>query len=111
MIDKHEKAKKIESTVAPTNNHTVALIDFSINEVVWCKLKGSNHWPARIVAIEPKKIEVFWFNDYRVSKVFRSQLFKFEANFKTFGKKCEKDIKLGTATKEALIYLASKQSK
>lgn len=89
---------------------TIAIQDFAINEVVWGKFKGWPHWPARVVAINTKKIEIVWFNDYRKSQMFRSQLFKFKSNFENFTKKCHTNAKLDTATKEAILYINSGMS-
>lgn len=89
-------------------DRTVALPDFSVDDIVWAKLRGSPHWPARIVAIENGRFEIYWYNDYRKSKVNRSQLFKFHVNFDTFSKKGNSNVHLETAIKEALITLASK---
>lgn len=84
-------------------------IEFKINEVVWGKIRGWPHWPARIVSIEPRRYVVFWFNDYRKSTLYRTQVFKFHENFKEFSDKFETKIGLETAAKEALIYLAAQQ--
>lgn len=46
--------------------------------------------------------KIFWFNDYRVSKVFKSTLFKFDSNFDEFLQPCHRNIGLKTAMKEAL---------
>lgn len=91
---------KLNST--PGTN-TLAIIEFKENEVIWAKLKGHPHWPAKIVGYENKKFEIFWFNDYRRSKVFRSQIFKFnQSNFETFSK--TKKIGFEAAVKEAILY-------
>lgn len=89
----------------------ISLQQFAIGEVVFAKIKGSPHWPAKIVSFDNKRYEIFWFNDYRTSKVFVSQLFKFEINFNEFAKKFQKNIALETASNEALIFLASKEKK
>lgn len=65
---------------------TVAVLGFREGEVVWAKLRGSVHWPARIEKMENGQYEIYWFNDGRLSKVNHSQLFKFESNFKEFAK-------------------------
>lgn len=89
-------------------NDFVAVLEFSVNEVVWGKIRGWPHWPARITTIEGKKFEVQWFNDYRKSKLFRTQLYKFVDNFKEFSKLFPQKIGLECAAKEACIYLAGK---
>lgn len=88
---------------------TIAKFEFKIGEAVWCKLKGSSHWPARIISFDGRRYDVYWFNDYRQSKVYHSQLFKFEPNIHEFSKKFEKIQGLETAAKEALIYLSQKK--
>lgn len=90
---------------------TVAIPRFKINEVIWCKLKGHNCWPGKITSIENRKYEVFWFNDYRKSKVFQTQIFDFHSNYKKFSEKAASLIGLETAIKEAIIYSVSKISK
>lgn len=95
----------------PSKNE-VAKFEFSIGDVVWGKISGSSHWPARIVSIErcgrSVKYVLYWFNDYRISKVFRSQVFTFLSNFQEFATKFSNNIGLETAGKEALIYLSQK---
>lgn len=97
-------SSKINSLVDSTEiGNTVSLIQFSMDEVVWAKLKGYPAWPARIVGFENKRFEIMWFNDYRRSKVFRSQLFKFnKANVEKFTK--AKKVGVETAIKEAILY-------
>lgn len=46
--------------------------------------------------------EVIWFNDYRKTKLYRSQLFKFTPNIDEFAKKFKGTAGLETAAKEAL---------
>lgn len=83
--------------------NTIAIIEYRLNEIVWCKLKGHPHWPGKIVGCEKQKFEILWFNDYRKSKVFRSQLFKFnDQNFGEFSRNSK--IGLEKAIKEAIIY-------
>lgn len=84
---------------------------FRVGQVVWAKLRGFPCWPAKIERIGGEKkqfIEIFWFNDYRRSKVFRSQLFDFHKHFARFAIGFENHIGLETAAKEALIYLSRK---
>lgn len=84
---------------------------FKVGEVVWAKLRGFPSWPARIEKIVGDKkqtMEIYWFNDYRKSKVFRSQIFNFHDNYSKFAKEFENHIGLETAAKEALIFLVSK---
>lgn len=79
-------------------------IEFKIKEIVWCKIKGCSHWPAQILAFPSNKMAlVQWFNDYRQTKVFRTQLFKFLANFDQFAVRFDDVVGLKTAGREALI--------
>lgn len=84
---------------------------FRVGQVVWAKLRGFPCWPAKIERICGEKkhlIEIFWFNDYRRSKVFRSQIFDFNEHFAQFAVELKNHIGLETAAKEALMYLAKK---
>lgn len=105
--------EKSNSEIPRIENSAVAVPDLAINEVVWAKIKGANHWPAKILSIQRHtrfvKFEIWWFNDYRKSVVFRSQLFKFYSNFEVFAEKFPSTVGLETAAKEALIYLASQK--
>lgn len=92
----------------PKATQTIAKLDFKINEIVWGKIRGSSHWPAKIVSIDNRRYKVEWFNDYRTTNLFRTQLYKFESNFHTFAQKFSTSIALETAAKEALICLAQK---
>lgn len=110
----NEPLPKISSQNVVTNSNisnekTIMKIPFRIGEVVWCKIRGSSHWPARILSFDNRRYDVHWFNDYRRSKVFVSQLFKFEKYFHEFAKKFSSSIGLETAAKEAVIYLASRK--
>lgn len=63
----------------------IVIPDFVQNEIVWAKIKGSSHWPARISRILTSSngrimYEVVWFNDYRRSKIGRLQIHKFLVN-------------------------------
>lgn len=68
------------SKLHPHSNNAVAVPEFKLDEVIWSKLRGWPHWPARILSFEENKIEIYWFNDYRTSKVFKSALFKFDSS-------------------------------
>lgn len=93
----------VQNTDSQSAINTVAVVEFTPDEVVWAKLKGHPHWPAKIVRHENKKYEIFWFNDYRKSKVFRSQIFKFnQFNFEKFSK--TKKLGFEAALKEAILY-------
>lgn len=96
-----------DSEINISTNKTVAVLAFSVNEIVWGKIRGWPHWPARVTSIEGRKFEVVWFNDYRKSKLFRTQLFKFCDNFEQFAQKFPTTIGLETAAKEALLLMAA----
>lgn len=88
---------------------TVAKMPFSIGEIVWCKIRGSVHWPARILSRDDKRYNVLWLNDYRTTKVFETTLFKFHKDFEEFAQEFSSNIGLKTAAKEAIIYLARRK--
>lgn len=91
----------------PTQN-AVVKIEFRIGEVVWAKIKCFPAWPAKIKsAVSSKMVLVVWFNDYRVTKVYKTQLFKFLLNFDTFAKNFDNSIGLKTAAREALMYFGN----
>lgn len=100
-IDFKEKEEKDEIK-------TVAVMPFSTGEVIWCKIRGAVHWPAKILQIGTRQIEVEWFNDYRTSKVFRSQIYKFYPNFRLFAEKFDTTVGLKAAAQEAMIHIADK---
>lgn len=100
----NEICKQVTKT--STENNVIAAVDFSLHEIVWGKIRGWPHWPARITSIEGRRYEVQWFNDYRNSKLFRTQLFKFYKNYDEFSKLFDQKIGLETAAKEAVILLA-----
>lgn len=82
----------------------VSQIQFSVGEIVWARIKGHPHWPARIVSFPSNKMAwVTWFNDYRKTKLYRTQLFKFLLNFDEFAKRFKDSVGLETAAREALI--------
>lgn len=82
---------------------TVAERDFDMDEIVWSMIRGHVPWPAQIVTLLPAgKFEVRWYNDYRKTKVFRTQIFKFLPNFPKFSENFDKKIGLRTAAQEAI---------
>lgn len=88
---------------AETSN-AIARIDFAIGEIVWAKIRGFSHWPAKIKSIpNDRMVVVVWFNDYRITKVYKTQIFKFLMNYDEFAKKFGKVVGLECAAKEALI--------
>lgn len=92
------------SDVAKIANSTVAQIEFKIGEIVWARIKGFPAWPARIKSFPSNKMAVvYWFNDYRITKLYRTQMYKFLNNFDEFSKKFGDTVGLETAAREALI--------
>lgn len=60
-----------------SGSNALAQIPYSVDEVVFTKLKGFPHWPSRILRSDKNKYEIYWFKDYRTSMVFHTQIFKF----------------------------------
>lgn len=88
-----------------SDDTTVNTIDFKVNEVVWAKIKGHPHWPAKIKCFPSNRmVTVVWFNDYRTTKIYRTQLFKFLVNFDSFAKNFDSTIGLRAAAQEGLMY-------
>lgn len=90
----------------------IAVMDFRIGDVVWAKIRGYPGWPARIESIYGDKkqtFRVYWFNDYRISNIYRSQIYKFHLHFEKFAKLFDSHIGLETAAKEAMMYLVNKE--
>lgn len=81
--------------------------NFSIGAIVWCKLKGYRHWPAKVLGFDQNKIIVRWFNDNRrQSTVFASQIQQFSRHCFAYSQNVS--ISLATAIKEALIEYRNK---
>lgn len=94
----------------------VAVPEYSIKDIVWCRIKGSCHWPARVERITSTlngnlMYEVFWYNDYRRSKVGRLQIFKFLENFERFAVKFNDVVGLKTAAFEAMYEYKKQKMK
>lgn len=87
-----------------TSDQTIARIPFTVGEVVWEKIRGSPHWPAKIQKIENRRFVVEWFNDYRTTRLYRSQIYKFCPNFNVFSDKFDTTIGFKDAAEEALLY-------
>lgn len=95
----------LESIELTSSNTQMMKIDFKVGEVVWAKIRGHPHWPAKIKSFSSSKMAiVVWFNDYRVTKIYRTQLFKFLNNFDSFAKNFDNTIGLKTAAQEALMF-------
>lgn len=93
-------------------SNQIATVEFKEGDVMWAKIRGFPNWPARIESIYGEKKQlyrIYCFNDYRVSKVFKSQITKFGKNFEENSRLFDTHIGLETAAREALIYLESKE--
>lgn len=106
----HTPDQKVpESQIAEIESHSsdskIQNIEFREGEIVWAKIEGSAHWPAKIKCFtyDRKKVVVVWFNDYRTTKVYHTQLFKFLNNFDEFAKRFHDTAGLKCAAQEALI--------
>lgn len=90
---------------------TICIIPFSVDEVIWDKIRGWPHWPCRILEIDTRRnrFKVYWFNDYRTTNLYRSQIFKFYANFDIFAEKFATTIGLKDAAREAMLYIVEKK--
>lgn len=110
LDENQENNETKESTV----DNQIALLDFKIGDVVWSKLSGHPIWPSkieRIYGIKHQMLEIVWFNDYRRSKIYKTQAQKFLPNFQKHAHLFDKHIGLETAAKEAMIYIGSKMNK
>lgn len=88
----------------------IAKIDFQSGDVIWAKIKGSPFWPAKVERIYGAKnqmMEIQWFNDYRRSKIFKTQGEHFLENFRKNSKVFDRHIGLETAAKEAVLHATS----
>lgn len=94
--------------VVPTVK-TVATTEFVVGNIVWAEIRGSPHWPAEILSFPSNRmVDVVWFNDYRKTRVYRTQIFNFLRNFDEYCKKSEDFIGLKTAVMEAMICYSQK---
>lgn len=93
---------KKNSAVEPTL--VVATNPFRVDEVIWGKIRGAHHWPAKVLSFKDRRIFVEWFNDYRTTGLFRSQIYKFGPNFPIFTEKLDDVVGLRGAVEEALRY-------
>lgn len=95
------KPNNVESSIV----HTSA--NFSVGEVVWAKIRGYPHWPARINWLTDRRAEVVWFNDYRRTKIYKFHLFKFLTHFDQFASKFNDTVGLQAAAQEGLMCLSN----
>lgn len=93
----------IQPTTTDVEN-TVCKVQFKVGEIVWARIKGFPAWPAKVIAFPSNKMAlVTWFNDYRKTKLYRTQMFKFLLHFDEFAKRFGDSVGLETAAREALI--------
>lgn len=108
--NKHSEHSKDMETAKQSSladaNKVISENNFEIGSIVWCKLKGFRHYPAKIVSFFQKKYLVRWYNDYRLSSVFTSQLQPFSKYCLVYSENVS--ISLATAIKEALIEYRNK---
>lgn len=105
-IDENHENNETKSKV----DNQIALLDFKIGDVIWAKLSGHPIWPSkieRIYGIKHQMLEIVWFNDYRRSKIYKTQAQNFQKHAHLFNT----HIGLETAAKEAMIYIGSKMNK
>lgn len=108
-----DKVDQLNSIViVPTNTaidkssetQAISTIEFKVGEIVWARIKGFPHWPAKKESFPSRKMaQVVWYNDFRRTKLYRTQLFKFLKNFDEFAKRFDDTIGLETAAREALM--------
>lgn len=105
-----EPERKTNHLALSTNRKlVVALPHYKVGDVVWCKLKGSPNWPAKVKEIYGKHnqmLKLVWFNDNRLSAVHQGQVSKFCPS--SIVTNTTDDIGVVTAIKEAIHYLISK---
>lgn len=87
--------------------------EFQLNDIIWAKIRGHVHWPAKIKNIILSQsslvmFEIVWYNDYRRSKIHRTQATKFLENFEKFATKFDEVIGLRTAAFEAMYEYRKK---
>lgn len=87
--------------------------NFILKEIIWAKIKGFPGWPAQIIDFPSQKMVIVkWFNDGRITKIYRTQMFKFLINYDKFAVNFDDAIGLKTAAREALYEFSdSLQSK
>lgn len=85
-------------------------MDIMPGAIVWAKIKGAPFWPAkveRVYGLKNQMVEVYWFNNYKRTKMCRASCVSFLANFDRFRPNFDKHIGLEPAAKEAIIYMGS----
>lgn len=111
--DANASKKNYDSDKKEPESKAIVKMAFQIDDAVWVKIRGHPTWPAKIEKFHYGRtlmVDVFWFNDYRRTKVFGSQLQNFLLNLQTYKHTFQNHIGLETAVKEAMIYLTSKSN-
>lgn len=68
-------------------------MSFSPGDLIWAKMRGFRHWPARIdlpapeEKIPPKKFPIFFFGTHETAVMLAKQLFPYETNKEKFFEK------------------------
>lgn len=95
---------EVKEAAIPKIFGPIVKIEFRIGEVVWAKIKGFVAWPGRIKSFPSNKmVIVTWLNDYRATKIYRTQMYKFLVYFDTFSNRFHDTVGLETAAREGLI--------
>lgn len=86
---------------------TVCTMQFQVGDVIWGKIRGWPHWPCKILEMDARRIryKVWWFNDYRTTNLYRSQIYKFPGCFDIFAEKFDTTVGLKDAVKEAMTLM------
>lgn len=102
--------QNIESTShASPPNMAINTIPFKVGEIIWGKIWGWPHWPAKIVRFWRRQFEVIWYNDFRVTKLYRSQMYKFSPNFHIFAEKFDTTVGLREAAEQAMLEIMKRR--
>lgn len=93
------------SEAGPSNPvNAVANLDWRVGEIIWAKIKGWPTWPGQIKSFpSARMVEVIWLNDYRKTRLYRTQMFKFLNNFDRFAVDFDNVVGLEGAAREGLI--------
>lgn len=114
--DRKKAKDKEDATIVKKNVHSNQIVKaaFQEGEVVWAKIRGHPFWPATIECFHygrTQMIDVRWFNDYRKTKLYTTQLQNFFPNYDSHKHLFEHHVGLECAVKEALIYIGHKKFK
>lgn len=110
--DAEELNKNSDGNKKEQQSNQIVKMTFQIDDAVWVKIRGFPTWPAKVERFHYGRAlmaDVYWFNDYRRTKVFGSQLQSFISNFDTYKDTFQNHIGLETAVKEAMYHLMSQK--